>query len=54
MDKDLERGESETAPIQASADLPQPEDEAETAGPVVLADAMCGAFCSIKGETRLA
>ena len=51
MDKDLDPGEAavETA---APVDQAARDDEPEAEGPVVLADAMCGAFCSIKGETR--
>ncbi len=57
MDMDPEPAPQSAAevPIDAPAAPPAEAMAPEAEGhPVVLADAMCGAFCSIAGRTRLA
>jgi hypothetical protein len=49
-----EAAAAQADPIPETAGTTEPEDEAPSPEPVVLADAMCGAFCSLKGEARQA
>jgi hypothetical protein len=51
MDEDVEEI---AAPVPQAAEMRAPAEDHPAPEPVVLSDAMCGAFCSIKAEPRQA